>query len=195
MKDYAVYSKHTTNVTVNEWLSFADLVEVERDDLSYTLKGVSSVDSVMVVPVRYVNGVKEVGILKEQRPLFCGDKWLAAFPAGKVEKGQNVISAAHLESLQEAGLILSHLKYIGVDMPFLHICSEKVHLLEGEMASETEQQLEEGEFIDGKLTWMPWEEFKAKVIRQQKDGTPLLENAPMMGVSLISANKLIAMGF
>ena len=193
MKDYAVYSKHTKKVTVKKWLPFADCVEVERDDLSYKLKGVNSQNSVMVVPVRYVNGVKEVGIIKEQRPLFCGDLWLAAFPAGKINDDQTAEDAARLESLQEGGIVIKNLNFIGFDMPFLHLCNEQVFLFTAELERESEQQLEEGEWIDGKLNWIPWEEFKERVIQQQIDDTPVLEDAPMWGVSLSSANKLIAL--
>ena len=104
MKDFTCNSKHSTKTTTENWLPFAQLVTVEMDNVPFAMKGVHSKNSVMVVPFRYTDGVTEVGIIKEQRPLFCGDQWLASFPAGKIEDNQSPIEAAKLESLQEGGL-------------------------------------------------------------------------------------------
>lgn len=195
MKKFECTSSHATKTTTENWLPFAKLVTVEMDNVPFPMKGIHSKNSVMVVPFRYVNGVKEVGVIKEQRPLLCGDLWLAAFPAGKIEDDQTAEDAARLESLQEGGIVIKNLNFVGYDMPFLHIIDEQVFLFTAELERESEQQLEEGEWISKKLNWIPWKEFKKRILRQQKDGTPLLEDAPMWGVSLSSANKLIAMGF
>jgi len=194
MKEFECNSVHATKTTAESWLPFAQLVTTSFDNVSFPMKGIWSKDSVMVVPFRYVNGERYVGIIKEKRPLFCGDQWLTAFPAGKIEDNQTPEEAAKLESIQEGGIIIKNLKLIGVDMPFLHICSEKVYLFIAELERENKQQhLEEGEWISDKLTWMPWNTFKIRIRFQQYMGTPLLEDAPMIGVSLSSANKLLVM--
>lgn len=195
MKSFECNSKHATKVDTENWLPFAQLVTVGMDNVPFDMKGVHSKNSVMVVPFRVLNGERYVGIIKEQRPLFCGDQWLSAFPAGKIEDDQTPEDAARLESLQEGGIVIKNLNSFRNDMPFLHICDEQVFLFTAELERESKQQLEEGEWISKKLTWIPWEEFKERIRRQQIDGTPLLEDAPMMGVSLSSANKLIVLGF
>ncbi len=194
MREFKCTSSHATKTKAESWLPFAQLVTVGMDNVPFDMKGVHSKNSVMVVPFRVLNGERYVGIIKEQRPLFCGDQWLSAFPAGKIEDDQSPEDAARLESLQEGGIVIKNLNSFRNDMPFLHICDEQVFLFTAELERESKQQLEEGEFIK-KLTWIPWKEFKERIRRQQIDGTPLLEDAPMMGVSLSSANKLIVLGF
>lgn len=197
MKEFECNSVHATKTTAESWLPFAQLVTVEMDNVPFAMKGVHSKNSVMVVPFRNVNGERYVGIIKEKRPLFYGDKWLAAFPAGKIEDNQTPEDAARLESIQEGGLSFETLTPVGVeDMPFLHICNEQIFLFKAEVADEMQQQeLEAGEWIDSKITWLPWRTFKRRIRRQQKDGTPVLSETPMMGASLMAANKMIVLGF
>ena len=57
------------------------------------------------------------------------------------------------------------------------------------------QKLEDGEVISSEITWMPWNEFTDKIRKQNIDGEPLQENAPMLGVSLIAVNKLLAINW
>lgn len=192
MKKYKCNSKHAIKTEVENWLPFAQLITVEFDNLSFKMKGIWSKDSVMVVPFKYINGIRHVGIIKEQRPLFCGDKWLAGFPAGKIEDEQTPEEAAKIEVLQEAGLTIKKIIFVGEDIPFLHICSEHIFLFVAEVEEgENPQQLESGEWIDSKISWIPWDEFKVRIIRQQRQGIPVLKDAPMMGVSLNVANKIL----
>ena len=178
------------------WLPFADLVEARFPGLSFNYKGVNSNDSVMVVPFRLVNKNWEIGILIEKRPLFCKG-WLSAFPAGKVNSGQSPEEAAKLETMQESGKEIRAIGTVGFepDMPFLHLCNERIHLFVAEITEkQLDLSLEEGEFIsDEGLIWIPWEDFKLAIRKQQLWGIPLLPGAPMKGVSLTVANKLLAL--
>ena len=195
MKDFKCNSMHAIKTETEEWLPFAQLVTVKFDNISFEMKGIWAKDSVMVVPFKNINGVRHIGIIKEKRPLFYGDKWLAGFPAGKIEDGQTPEQAAKLEALQEGGLTIKKLFFMGEDIPFLHICSEHIFLYVAEVEDmETNQQLESGEWIDSNITWISWDEFKEKVVVQQKDGIPVLEDAQMLGVSLMAVNKIITLG-
>ena len=195
MKKYKCTSKHAIKTEVENWLPFAQHITVEFDNLSFKMKGIWSKDSVMVVPFKLINGIRHVGIIKEQRPLFCGDKWLAGFPAGKIEDEQTPEEAAKIETLQEAGLTIKKIIFVGEDIPFPHICSEHIFMFVAEVEErENLQQLEAGEWIDSKIIWMPWNEFKFRIICQQKHGTPVLKDTPMVGMSLNIANKILTIG-
>ena len=182
-------------VKIKDWFPYAQLVSVQFPEFNHKMNGIHSYNSVMVLPFKCIEEVFYIGILKEKRPLFVKG-WLSAFPAGKIENNQTSIEAAHAEALQEAGLTLYSPKLIGVEMPFLHICDEKIYIFVANVKDENHsQKLEDGEVISSEITWMPWNEFTDKIRKQNIDGEPLQENAPMLGVSLIAVNKLLAINW
>lgn len=192
------YNCPNTNngVTTQEWLPFAQMVSVQFPDVSFPFKGIHSQDSVMVVPFKKIDGRNYIGTIKERRPLFH-EGWLTAFPAGKIESTQTPEEAAQLEALQEAGLKILDLHLLGVDMPFLHLCDEKVYSFVAYVNDEqVSTSLEDGEWISDKITWTDWNSFKSSIRLQQHLGSalfPVQDEAPMLGVSLTVANKLIVM--
>ena len=197
MSVYKSFSpKKAESSETTSWLPFADLVEARFPGLSFNYKGVNSNDSVMVVPFRLKDEKWEVGVLIEERPLFYNGL-LSAFPAGKINPGQSPEEAARLETLQEGGREIRAIGTVGVepDMPFLHLCNERIYLFVAEVTEkQLELSLEEGEFISDKgLIWISWDDFKLAIRKQQLWGTPLLHGAPMKGVSLTVANKLLAL--
>ena len=183
-------NKNVISYEEKSFVPFASIVEawVKQND-QFPFKGIASKDSVIMIPI--VDG--KICMITEERPLFCEGK-LAAFPAGKIEDGQSPSTAAIAELEQEAGLICKDLKFLGKQMPFLHICDEEVYFFVAICERGAKQQLEAGEFIDSKLQFMEKEEFKKRLLLQQQTEEPILPDAPMDGVSLIAANRAVVMG-
>ena len=92
MKKYVCPNKNEWT-KAEDWLPFAQMVSVKFEDVPFAMKGISSLNSVMVMPLKKVKGRLHVGIMKEKRPLFQ-EGWLAAFPAGKIEDNQSPEEAA-----------------------------------------------------------------------------------------------------
>ena len=92
-------------------------------------------------------------------------------------------------------MVLKEMIFMGEEMPFLHICDEKVFLFVAEVVETEERELEEGEFISKDIIWFPWDTFRYRVINQQQDGVPLYDGHPMKGVSLMAANRLLISWF
>ena len=73
---------------------------------------------------------------------------LLELPAGKLEKGENPLTAGIRELEEECGVVADKVVSLGQVYPTVAYCSEVIHLFLATGLHETEQHLDEGEFLD-----------------------------------------------
>lgn len=72
---------------------------------------------------------------------------LLELPAGKLEKGENPLTAGIRELEEECGVVADKVVSLGQVYPTVAYCSEVIHLFLATGLHETEQHLDEGEFL------------------------------------------------
>ena len=72
---------------------------------------------------------------------------LLELPAGKLEKGENPLTAGIRELEEECGVVADKVVSFGQVYPTVAYCSEVIHLFLATGLHETKQNLDEGEFL------------------------------------------------
>ena len=72
---------------------------------------------------------------------------LLELPAGKLEKGENPLTAGIRELEEECGVVADKVVSLGQVYPTAAYCSEVIHLFLATGLHETKQNLDEGEFL------------------------------------------------
>ena len=105
---------------------------------------------VCILPI--LNG--KVIIEKQYRyPYDCD---IIELPAGKLEKGENIVDAAMRELEEETGFKTEKLISLGTLYPSVGYTNEVIHLFAADCLIQSKQKLDEDEFID--ITLMPLNE-------------------------------------
>ncbi len=89
---------------------------------------------------------KDVLMVRQYRVPF-GEMILEA-PAGKLDKNEDILSAAKREFTEETGYIAKKLTYMGEFYPSVGFLTEKIHIYIGEDLEKTTQNLDDDEFLD-----------------------------------------------
>ena len=89
---------------------------------------------------------KDVLMVKQYRVPF--GKMLLEAPAGKLDKNEDILSAAKREFTEETGYIAKKLTYMGEFYPSVGFLTEKIHIYIGEDLEKRVQKLDDDEFLD-----------------------------------------------
>lgn len=73
---------------------------------------------------------------------------LLELPAGKLEKGENPLTAGIRELEEECGVVADNVVSLGQVYPTVAYCSEIIHLFLATGLHETKQHLDDGEFLE-----------------------------------------------
>ena len=120
------------------------LLENELEDGSVGLREI--VEHPGGVCVIGVDENKDVLMVRQYRVPF--GKMLLEAPAGKLDKNEDILSAAKREFTEETGYIAKKLTYMGEFYPSVGFLTEKIHIYIGENLEKRVQNLDDDEFLD-----------------------------------------------
>ncbi len=96
-----------------------------------------------------VAALSDDGMLKFVRQYrYPYHRTLLELPAGKLEKGENPLEAGIRELEEECGVVAKNIIAMGQVYPTVAYCSEIIHLFLATGLENTNQHLDEGEFLD-----------------------------------------------
>lgn len=125
--------------------------------------------------IRHSGGVVVVAqienkILLVKQYRYCVKEAMYELPAGKLERGEDVLFAAKRELLEETGYRADKWQSLGFIYPTAGISDEKLHLLKADDLTFVEQQPDENEIIDYMLVDLEqvYEMIKTGIINDAK---------------------------
>ena len=101
----------------------------------------------------------DVTLIKQFRHAVGGIVW--EVPAGRIDDGEKPLIAASRELREETGLKAANLEKLGEFIPTPGFCSEVVHLYLASDLEQTEQALEDDEYLE--VVRLPFHEAMKKV--------------------------------
>lgn len=139
-----------TEKTLNEKVVFEGrIITLHVDDVELP-DGSASIREV----VEHSGGVCVAALTEDMKLKFVRQfrypykRVLLELPAGKLEKGENPLTAGIRELEEECGVVADKVVSLGQVYPTVAYCSEVIHLFLATGLHETEQHLDEGEFLD-----------------------------------------------
>ena len=139
-----------TEKTLNEKVVFeGKIITLHVDDVELP-DGSASIREV----VEHSGGVCVAALTEDMKLKFVRQfrypykRVLLELPAGKLEKGENPLTAGIRELEEECGVVADKVVSLGQVYPTVAYCSEVIHLFLATGLHETEQHLDEGEFLD-----------------------------------------------
>ena len=112
------------------------------------------------------------------------DGILMEIPAGKLEYGEDVETAALRELREETGVIASDLVYLGYFYPTPAYCREKIHMYFAKNLMRTSTDLDDDEFVEAFS--IPFDELYKMVLNDEiTDGKTALAVLKARGLGLI----------
>ena len=120
------------------------LLDNELEDGSVALREI--VEHPGGVCVIGIDENKDVLMVRQYRVPF--GKMLLEAPAGKLDKNEDILSAAKREFTEETGYIAKKLTYMGEFYPSVGFLTEKIHIYIGEDLEKRVQKLDDDEFLD-----------------------------------------------
>ena len=120
------------------------LLENELEDASIAQREI--VEHPGGVCVIGVDENKDVLMVRQYRVPF--GKMLLEAPAGKLDKNEDILTAAKREFMEETGYIAKKLTYMGEFYPSVGFLTEKIHIYIGEDLEKRVQKLDDDEFLD-----------------------------------------------
>lgn len=139
-----------TEKTLNEKVVFEGrIITLHVDDVELP-DGSKSIREV----VEHSGGVCVAALTEDMKLKFVRQfrypykRVLLELPAGKLEKGENPLTAGIRELEEECGVVADKVVSLGQVYPTVAYCSEVIHLFLATGLHETEQHLDEGEFLD-----------------------------------------------
>lgn len=139
-----------TEKTLNEKVVFEGrIITLHVDDVELP-DGSASIREV----VEHSGGVCVAALTEDMKFKFVRQfrypykRVLLELPAGKLEKGENPLTAGIRELEEECGVVADKVVSLGQVYPTVAYCSEVIHLFLATGLHETEQHLDEGEFLD-----------------------------------------------
>ncbi len=120
------------------------LLENELEDGNIALREI--VEHPGGVCVMGIDENNDVLMVRQYRVPFF--RMLLEAPAGKLDKNEDILSAAKREFTEETGYIAGKLTYMGEFYPTVGFLTEKIHIYIGEQLTKASQKLDEDEFLD-----------------------------------------------
>ncbi len=107
-----------------------------------------------------MNDQKEIYLIKQYRHAF--EKEILELPAGKLEIGEDPFEAAKRELKEETGIQAENYYDLGVSLPTVGYCSEKIYIYGATKLTQQEQSLDPDEFVT--LIKLPFEQCVSMVM-------------------------------
>lgn len=99
---------------------------------------------------------KDDNVYMERQFRYPIRKIIYEIPAGKLEKGEDILEAAKRELEEETGLIAKNMEKLGEDYPCVGYSDEVIHIYLVKEFEEGKQHLDEEEFVE--VEKIPYEE-------------------------------------
>lgn len=142
-------AKYTEKTLSSELVYDGKIISLKKD-IAELIDGSQKVREVVIHPGGVVVAAftenNEVLFVKQFR--YPAQKELIELPAGKLEKGEDPDEAIKRELEEECGYKAKTWKKVACIYATPGFCDEKLHLYEARNLIKTEQNLDEGEFLD-----------------------------------------------
>ncbi|HEX3031164.1 MAG TPA: NUDIX hydrolase [Bacillota bacterium] len=141
-------------------------VRIKDKDITFTY--LATKNAVVILPLKEDG---RVVMVRQIRPSV--DEWLLELPAGGVEEGEELNSAARRELEEETGYKSGDLKLLAEFYPSPGITTEKMYLYQTVVREQSSQSLDDGEDIEVE-EYSPEEAWKLVQSGEIRDGKTIL---------------------
>lgn len=125
------------------------IMTVEVDEVMCPDNQTSSREVVRKTPAAVILPILDNGdIILERQFRYPYNEVVIELPAGKVDEGEECLTAAKRELLEETGYDCEKITYLGKIYPTVGFCDEVIHMYLATSLIKKEQHLDEHEFVD-----------------------------------------------
>ncbi|MDO6706033.1 NUDIX hydrolase [Photobacterium sp. 1_MG-2023] len=151
-----------TAQTLCQWKGFSVEQDTHQlpDGRDITFTTVRHPGAVVIVPI---TDSGELVLLRQYRPAI--GRWILEFPAGTVEKGEDLQICAQRELAEEAKFAAGHWQPLGELLPVPGFCDEVQHIFLATQLSPAEGELDADEVLE--VLTLPVRSFLEKVAENE----------------------------